>query len=327
MRVGFFLLVVLTACAVTSAQLTPEEAYEKLRQKQKEKDAAAASQPAETPEARPSQSGVLLGLAIHKGWDALTAHRYADGAAMFELVIKPGQRDPVALQGRGICKYELKEYKLADRDLQEAYGISGGDPTRMSRQLVIAAAAASIADANPMRAAKSLQTLMESLEQNGKLDEELQNDLGIALAHVDAQAKKLPRFEDALRYYMDYDTKLNHQKNDSTSRWGTQWLSRASAEEKWKQYKDSADAVTSSTSNYQHCSLAREHAYDNYLEIVGGLRLHGTLEIQQRTEEYKQSVKVEAAAKRQMIDAVEHMKSVEKPPFPDRIEYDWKEPR
>lgn len=327
MRVLLVLALVLGYCTAARGQLTPEEAYQKLQEKKKQEAAAAASQPAQE-QGSPRPSGEAVGRMIHQGWDILMAHRYADALVVFDKVVGTDARDSVALEGRGICKYELTQYKPADQDLERAYAISSvGGPTRIPRQLAIASAAALLMNDNPMRAVKMLRETMEAKESNGKLDEELENDLGIALSHVNAQARKLPLFQDSLNYYMAYDKKLDEQKHDGNARWGTQWIEKKPAEEKWKEYKQAAERADKATTNYQHASLERAHAYENYLEVVGGLRLHGTLETLQRTNEYKQSKLVEAAALKQMNEAIEHLNKVDKPPFPKRIEHNWEEPR
>jgi len=306
------------------AQLTPEEAYKKLQEKQKQ-EGSASSQPDEAP---PRLSGEEVGRLIHKGWDALAAHHYADAVVLFDKVAASDARDSVALQGRGICKYELKQYKPADQDLERAYAISSvGGPTRVPRQLAIASAAALVMTDNPMRAVKILREMMEAKEANGTLDEELQNDLGIALSHVDAQARKLPVFQDSLKYYEEYDRKLDQKKHDGSERWGTKWIEVKPAKEKWKVYKEAAERVEQATSNFQHAGLARENAYSNYLEVVGGLRLHTAEETYRYTTEYKQAIANEALAKKKMNEAIEKFEKVEKPPFPKRIEHDWEEPR
>ena len=325
MRACWIVIALLVICGTAVAQLTPEEAYQKLQEKQKERAAerAAASQPA-APTTRPS--GLQVGRMLHEAWDALMARHYKQAAALFDKVAAFENVTPAALEGRGICKYELKQYKLADRDLQEAYKLATRKGAAASRQLIIATAAASVSYDNPMRAVKVLRTLMESMEEDSKLDEELQNDLGIALSHANAQAKKLPYFDESLKYYTEYDKKLNEQKHNGTARWGTQWIDSGSAEQKWKTYKQAADHADQAAVIYDHAVLARVNAYDHYVEL-NGLRLHGTLEIKKYTEEYKQSLKDEAAAKQNLANAADRLNKVEKPPFPDRIEHDWQEPR
>ena len=330
MRAICVLLVVFGCCQFVTAQLTPEEAYQKLQERKKERaaeDTAAATQPAATVDPVVRPSGLAVGRLLHQGWEALVARRYGDASTIFDKAIAIDATDSNALEGRGICKYELKQHKPADKDLQKAYELSNvGGPGRISRQMVIAASAASLADDNSMRAAKMLRGLMESMEQNGRLDEELQNDLGIALSHANAQTKKMPLFEESLKYYLEYDKKLNAQKKDDTARWGTQWIETATAQEKWNTYEQASTTASNAVVNADHATLARIHSYDHYLELHG-LRLHSDAEIRQYMNEYKQSLLDEAAANRQMNVALGKLSKVEKPPFPDRIEHDWSEPR
>lgn len=332
MRTIVAILVVLGCCQFTIGQLTPEEAYQRMQERKKEREAeqaTAATRPAPAPaEATARPSGLEVGKLLHKGWDALVAKRYAEASAVFDKALSIDAGDVNALQGRGICKCELKEAKKADKDLQKAYELSAtGGPAKVSRQLVIAASAAAVANDNAMRAVKMLRGLMEAMEQDSRFDEELQNDLGIALGHTNEQTKKLPLFQESLKYYMDYDKKLDAQRKDGTARWGTKWIPTDEAEGKWKRYESATDRVNQAATVADHARLARVHAFDNYLEIKGGLRLHGDNEIRQRTYEYNEALKNEAAANKELNKMVAHLEKVEKPPFPDSIEHDWQEPR
>lgn len=337
MRACLIVLIVIGCAPFAAGQLSPEEAYQKLQQKQRERAAAekaAATQPAAPAEGAteaappaPHGAGMAEGRVLHDGWTAVAARRYAQGVALFERAVAMDAADPNALEGHGICKYELKEYKAAGRDLEKAYKLAdAGGPGHVSRQLVIAACAADMMNDNPMRAIKMLRGLMEPMEQDGRLDEELQNDLGIALSHANAQARKLPLFDEALKYYLEYDKKLNEQRHDGTARWGTKWVPRDEAERKWQAYKDASTTVQQASTILDHISLAREHAYDHYLELHG-MRLHGTEEINRYMNEYKQALIDEATARRQLDKTIEKLNAVEKPPFPERIEHDWQEPR
>lgn len=331
MRTVCVLLVAFGCCQWTLAQLTPEEAYQKLQEREKERaaqKASAATQPAPTaaPEVvRPS--GLAVGRLLHQGWDALTQKHYAESAAIFDKAVAIGAVDANALEGRGICKYELKENKQADKDLEKAYELSSaGGPGKVSRQLVIAAAAASVANDNAMRAVKILRGLMEAMEQNSRYDEELQNDLGIALSHTTPQAKQSPLFQESLKFYLEYDKKLNAQRTDGMARWGTQWIPADDAAAKWKTYEHVSDEAGQAAKIADHATLDRIHAYDHYVELHG-MRLHSDAEIQMYMNEYKQSLITEAAANKQLNRAVEKLNRTEKPPFPDSIEHDWAEPR
>ena len=327
MRAFCILLCVLGWCAVAMAQLTPEEAYEKLKEREKER-AAAATQPAEpAPNAPPKVSGIEIGRLIHKGWEDLLDHHYEDAIKSFDKAILASSNDAVALEGRGICKYEIKEYKPADKDTLKAYNLSSFGGAQVSRQLVIAAAATALMNDNAMRSAKIIRDLMQAEDRNGKLDEELQNDLGISLTHVSAQAKQLPAFQEALKYYEEYDKKLDEQKHEGEARWGTKWIGKKEAEEKWNDYKHAAEEVQKLDKIADHAHAAVIQAFSNYTEIQGGLRLHGTAEIQQYTMEYKQSLANQAAAQKALARAEEHFNHVDKPPFPELIQHDWEEPR
>ena len=324
MRAGGIVLVVLLCSALCFGQLSTEEAYQKLKEKQKQERAAAASRPS-GPSTRPSQAA--RGKLLHDGWNALMAHRYAVAIPMFDKAILTDPKDSVALEGRGLCRYELKQYKQADKDVEQAYSFAGkGSSTGTPRQLVIALAATSSMNDNPMRAVRLLRGMMESLEQQSKLDEQLQNFLGIALAKTNAQARKQPYFQESLKYYMEYDQKLAQEKKDNTARWGTQWIEVGTAEKKWTAYQTAAAEVDQAASAHDHSLLALDQAKELMIELHG-LRLHSDEERIRWTNQYKQAIAGEAGARNRLAKAVDHLNRVEKPPFPDRIEYDWKEPQ
>lgn len=330
MRSICVLLVVAGCCQFAIAQLTPEEAYQKLQEREKARAAAAAAaatQPAPATPAVVRPNGLAVGKLLHQGWEALTQKHYAEAAAFFDKAVGFDSGDANALQGRGICKYELKENKVADKDLEKAYELSSaGGPGKVSRQLVIATAAASLANDNAMRAVKILRGLMEAMEQDSHFDEELQNDLGIALSHTNAQAKQSPLFKESLKYYMDYDKKLNAQRKDGMARWGTQWIPAEDAADKWKTYEHVSDEAAEAATDADHATLNRIHAYDHYVELHG-MRLHSDAEIRQYMAEYKQSLIDEAAANKQLNKMMAKLASIDKPPFPDSIQHDWSEPR
>ncbi|HEY2587941.1 MAG TPA: hypothetical protein VGI81_19515 [Tepidisphaeraceae bacterium] len=338
MRVVCVALVVLGFSVVAAGQLSPEEAYQKLQEKQKQRaaaegkqsDAPAATQPAagNADAPRPARgAGMAEGKLLHQAWDAVAGRHYGQATALFDRAAAMDPADSNALMGRGVCEYELKNYKAAFRDIEKAYRLADvGGIGHIGRQLVIADCAVNVETDNPMRAVKLLRGLMEPMEQNNVLDEELQNDLGIALTHANAQSRKLPLFEETLKYYEGYDKKLDEQRRDDTARWGTQWIGKEEAETKWKKYRAAAENADAAAVTLDHVELALKQAHDRYVDLHG-MALHGTVEIREVNNNYKQAILNEAAARRLYDKAMAKLDSVEKPPFPDRIEHDWQEPR
>jgi len=325
MRAGWIVLIILGSWSACFAQLSPEEAYQKLQEKQKQRQAAATTQPA-APTTRTS-GAVARGKILHDAWDALIAHRYAPAIPMFDRVLTLDTKDAVAFEGRAICRYELKQYKQADRDMEQAFNLSKRSGSAgTSRQTSIGLAATSSMNDNPMRSVKILRNMMEALEQDAKLDEALQNDLGIALSKANAQSRKLPYFQESLKYYMEYDQKLAQEKKDNTARWGTQWIDVKTAERKWTAYQTAAAEVDQAASQYDHSLLALDQGKELMIELHS-LRLHSDEERIRWTNQYKQAIAGEQASKLRLAKSTERLASVEKPPFPDRIEYDWREPR
>lgn len=324
MRACWVALIVLGSGSICVAQLSTEEAYQKLQEKQKQHQASAATQPG-APTTR--STGMVRGKLLHDAWGALVAHRFAPGIALFDRAVALDSRDAVALEGRGICHYELKQYKQADRDVEQAYNLSKHNGSSASgRQVAVALAATSSMDDNPMRAVRILRGMMEALEQDAKLDESLQNDLGIALSKANPQTRKLPYYEESRKYYMDYDQKLAQEKKDNTARWGTKWVEVATAERKWTAYQGAVAQAEQASSQYDHALLALDQGKELMVELHS-LRLHSDDERIRWTKQYKQSIAGEQAARNNLANAVEHLNNVEKPPFPDRIEYDWREPQ
>jgi hypothetical protein len=273
-------------------------------------------------------SGEAIGQMIHTAWDQLMAHNYSEATTLFNRAAGRDVRDSTLLTGRGIGEYELKDYKAADKDLDRAYSIAiTGGPARVSRQLAIAYVAAEVMNGNPMHAVRILEDMTKPTFKSGKLDEELQNDLGIALSHADSQAHQMELYRDALKYYMDYDKALNEQRHDGTARWGITWIKAASAAAKWQAYHDDVAAADQATVAFQRSGKVMEQANDHYQEITGGLRLHSTAEINMYTNEFHQAIAAHVAAQSQMNAAISRLQSVEKPPFPERIEHEWAEPR
>jgi hypothetical protein len=270
-------------------------------------------------------TGQDRGRLIHDGWNKIMAKDYGAALPLFEAASRGGEiRDLTLLMGRGICEYELKDYKAAEKDMDHAYTLTASHP---SRQLSIAYAGAEVMNGNPMRAVRVLMDLTKAGVRLDQLDEELQNDLGIALSHADAQARMGDLYRDGLKYYMDYDKRLNEQKHDGTARWGTQWLPEALAAAKWRTYQQAAARVDQANYNFQRAQATMTTANSNYQEIQGGLRLHGTYEIKRYTDEWHAAIRNVKAAQANLDAANAQFKSTEGPPFPDRIECEWQEPR
>lgn len=323
MRFDAGVLVVLMGCATCFAQLSTDEAYQRLRER--EKQHAAASQPSQQAAPRPNQAE--RGKLLHEAWSALMEKRYAAAIPMFDRAIAIDQKDTVAIQGRAICRYELKQYKAADRDAELAYNLSGrSGSSGPSRQEAILLAATSAMNDNPMRAVRILRGRLEALDQESKLDEQLQDFLGIALSKASAQSRKQPYFQESLKYYMDYDQKLAQDKKDGTSRWGSKWVEVGSAEKKWTEYQTAVAQAELAASAHDHSVLAVTQARENVIELHG-LALHSDAERVRWTNQYKAALANEQGARVRQAKAVDHLAHVEKPPFPDRIECDWQEPR
>ena len=318
MRLAAVVVVVLVPAAFALAQLSPEEAYQKMRQKEKERQARAATQPA--PTTRPS--GMQIGRLAHEGWSHLMDHEYQQGLAIFERLIKADHKDANALEGAGICLYETEQYKQASKDLDQAVELSHKDA---SRQRIVAAALAALMSDNSMRTVRLVRERMQALEQNDKYDEEFQNILGAALWRASPQAQKLPYFEESLKYYLAYDKKLAKQKGDREMRWGIRWLPRAEAEMKWKQYDQATAAERAAAANFDHASLAAQHAKNNY-DDLHDLALHSDHDVAMYTREYKQALRAQSAARFQLQRAQDHASHVEAPPFPAKFEPNWQEP-
>ena len=182
-------------------QLSSDEALQRLQERQRQRQAQA--NPTTHPAAPATQpSSIALGKMSHQAWVHLTDHQYKSAIPIFDRLLKTDPKDANALEGRGICRYETEQYKQAASDLEQAVELShkaaDGSP---SRQRAVAASVVAIMVDNPMRAVKLMRGLMTPLEENDKLDEELQNILGTALWRTNSQTRKLTYYEESVKYY------------------------------------------------------------------------------------------------------------------------------
>jgi hypothetical protein len=130
-----------------------------------------------------------------------------------------------------------------------------------------------------------------------------------------------------LKYYRDYDQRLNEQKHDGTARWGTQWVDADTAKMKWQNFDQAVARVNDANYALQRAQATMTTANSNYQEIRGGLRLHGTYEIQRYTDEWHAAIRNLKKAQAHFDTVSARLKNTDSPPFPVRIEYDWQEPR
>ena len=326
MRLASLILMVLIAVqSPARGQVSTDEAYQRLRERQKQREAEQA-QAATQPSATTRPSGLAVGQLLHQAWGHIVAKRYAQAAPLFDKLLKLDSRDANALEGRGVCRYEQSQYKSAEKDAQEAFALFGrAAPGHPPRQAVIAAAVTSIMNDNPMHAVKLARDYMEPLEADGKLDEEMQNILGTALWRANAQARKLPLYAESGQYYQAYDAKLAEQKNDGTKRWGDQWLPASEADANWKRYTQARNTVEAAITTLDRAGVALNNARNDYVD-VHGLRLHTQADFDRANNGLKHALKNRDAAQAGLNNALHKFDEAPQPPFPKKIEPDWKEP-
>jgi Flp pilus assembly protein TadD len=326
MRVALLVGFLLTLSTPLFAQLSTDEAMQRLRERQKAREAEqhAATQPAQagdpTPTTRPA--AIQIGYLSHGAWKLLEDKKYKDAAAEFDKLLKLDPKDTNALEGRAICRYELNRYNAADHDAELAFNLSA-KANRSSRQLTLAYACCSIMDDNPMRAVKLIRGLLDS---GAKTDDELQNVLGTALFRANQQARKLPYFQESLNDYLKNDQALKEERHDGQARWGHQWIDAGAAEQNWQVFQGAVASSEQSQSEYEHATQHRIDTEDGMVKLHS-MRLFGDAERAHIIAVYDGAVKEEAAAKKRRDAADKHLASIPKPPFPAKLEPNWKEPR
>jgi tetratricopeptide (TPR) repeat protein len=326
MRIALLVGLLLITAAPLLAQLSTDEAMERLRERQKAREAEqhAATQPTLTGDPSPTtKPGALeIGYMSHGAWKQLEDKNYTDAATGFDKLLKIDPKDANALEGRAICRYELNQYKAADRDAETAFNLSAR-AAHPSRQITIAFACASIMDDNPMRAVKLIRGLLDA---GTKTDDVLQNVFGTALFRANEQARKLSYFKESLADYLKNDQALREQRNDGKGRWGDQWIDAGKAEQNWQTFQSAVGSDEQAESDFEH---ATQHRLDTQIgmEELHSMRLFGDAERAHIIAVYNQAVKEEAVAKKHRDAADKHLASVAKPPFPAKLEPAWKEPR
>jgi tetratricopeptide (TPR) repeat protein len=327
MRIALFTIWLLAATAPLCAQLSTEEAMERLRERQKARQAeqkAAATQPSQSADPAPTTrpGAIELGLMSHNAWTLLESRKYPQAAAEFDKLLKLDPKDANALEGRGICRYELNQYKSADRDAETAFNLST-KAGRSSRQTTVAFACTSIMDENPMRAVKLIRGMLDA---GTKSDDELQNVFGTALFRANAQAQKLPYYRESLDEYLKFDHALKDQRQDGKGRWGDQWIDASEAQHNWQTYEGAVASDEKAQSDFEHATQHRVDTEDGMVKLHS-LRLFGDAERAHIIATYNQAVKEEEVSKKRRDAADKHLASTSKPPFPAKLEPSWKEPR
>jgi tetratricopeptide (TPR) repeat protein len=327
MRIALLLGLLASISTPLFAQLSTDEAMQRLRERRKAREAEqhAGTQPAQAADPSPATrpSAMQIGYISHAAWQKLEAKNYKDAAGDFDKLLKLDPKDTNALEGRAICRYESNQYKTADHDAEMAYNLSARSGHTPSRQTTLAFACTSIMDDNPMRTVKLIRGLYDS---GTKPDNELQNVLGTSLFRANAQARKLPYFQESLTEYLKNDQALKDQRHDGKGRWGDQWIESGTAEHNWQTYEGAVGADERAESDYEHATQHRVDTEDGMVKLHS-MRLFGDAERAHIIAVYNQAVKEEGVAKKRRDAADKHLASTSKPPFPAKLEPNWKEPR
>src|SRR3954471_4707524 len=170
-------------------------------------------------EARPASapSRDVVPVLVEQGVAALDA---GDARAARDAFLDASSVDAAnvtALHGSGLAYLKLGLPKRAAPQLERAYAAAHGQPPRNP---VITLAAALVATANPMRAARVVQ---DYLQKTPAPDDEAADALAIALENADEQARHGKVWESANAFAKAYATKLA-PRHPGMKRWGARWL-------------------------------------------------------------------------------------------------------
>jgi tetratricopeptide (TPR) repeat protein len=337
------MVVVVAASRHAVAQVSVDEAQRRLIEREAHR--AAQSRPASAPSASadPVASDVSMEQALHEAWDQLLSKQYAEAAARFTQVIARQPRNVSALEGRGICSYELSRYKLAVEDADKAFGFARNNP-KVVRQAALAAGVANMRANLPLRAVRIALEALKSEDKASVLDEEMQNVLGTAIWRCKADMRGLPLVREAGKYYMNYDEKLARarnsrspryfgfevqnvdEKNGLMRRWGTQWLPSEEANAKWVTYaaavasRDAAiNSLATAVQNRQKAERACAGMYDLSEK-------HSMFDINRANLDLQSKTIAEASAGDALKSADSVLQGTEGPQFPLKVEPVWAEP-
>jgi hypothetical protein len=317
------------------------------RQRQRESQA-----PGTQPTSAPSPD-------LHEAWGRLLAHRYYDAYPPFEQVLESNVNETIALEGRAICEYELNSLEAAQRDAQRLRVMTARMPSR-ARQVVVLSAVVAIARHQALDMLRPVREQMQSLETQGKLDEELQNILGKALWELPRDNRYRAYVQETGRYYLAYDQKLAEQKSGlrhrpaddrnyatfdpfaipTAKRWGSTWLSPDVAEEKWKRYAGAVALIDTEVAVVTQADaqiVQAKQEYRDWEERHGGevkveVALKGKtddwwpLELFKLKQNWKIALEHASHARSELANTIAREKSVETPPFPAKVEPVWYEP-
>jgi tetratricopeptide (TPR) repeat protein len=342
--VAVVMLVVLGASFPARAQLSVEQARQRLLERQSRR--AAQSQPATAPSSASAPASVEdadLGQVLHESWARLIARDYAAAMPMFSRVLKADPLNISALEGRGICNYELSNYKEASADVDRALARAASTPT-LARQATLAAAVAAIGAGNPLRAVKLAHDSLKRMDTDKTFDEEMQNVLGTALWRCKADMRNLPWVREAGKYYMGYDARLAdkaaegkptyfgydvknvEEKNGVKRRWGTQWLPGEEADGKWQAYGNAVAAFDSAASDVNTIVAVRKLRERQYADVRDITRQGGLDEFKATADNLRDAQLAESTARETLKTAAEVLQKIDGPPFPAKLEPAWAEP-
>ena len=165
-----------------------------------------------------------------EGKEALAAAAYEAARDRFQDVLEIDPRNAQAMHGVGLALVGLGETKKATGMMQGALDaeIRTAGIGKVSKPLLVNYAMVMISAREPMRAVKPLTDYQRL---NVKPDEAVLNALAVALNTADGAARKQPAYAAAVRFYDDFNGKLEATR-PGQKRWGVTWKS----EEDFKQF-------------------------------------------------------------------------------------------
>ena len=245
---------------------------------------------------------------------ALLAQGKAQGALeKFTEVLKKDRNHADAIHGSGLALLGSGARDMAVERLERA--VSLYDPP--NRAAVYNLAVALLKD-NPMRAAKVCRDYLA--REGVPPDEPLHTLMGRALFSITARTTRQNQvYQDAEKFYFEYNENLETGRPDGRKRWGGEWLSGGDATARWNRWSTRRANVERLRSEVDQADKRKDVAFGRLDDIKRGMRLYGDREKREARQKYEEAARAEIAVRNQLKAAETEFNSTEKPPFPQVV--------
>jgi hypothetical protein len=163
-------------------------------------------------------------------------------------------------------------------------------------------------ETNPVRSILMLQT---HLEQTQQLDEEALNLLGDGLIRAYNKDLKSTVLEKAEAFYQTYERKISVTRG-SEARWGSQWMSRETADRKWSDFRKRASERVAADAELDDAENDLKRAQQKYADARNSVRKGNLGEFKQIVDDCQRRV---GKARNRRSAAETAWKDVDKPVY------------